>query len=468
MALIIDPDDLTYEVVATTATGTAMISYITDTLEIELTKVGALSEDGVTGQALYSKTKEVWRTDTTAIGFLFPMEGITPEQFEFINDWRPIADASRKLLRTCGFAERDTGTIVMEWMGFISLGNIDATSKTVGDKAYYAFAGDASRTVFTFAGPVDEPVQIYGDASNGNIDKRSDILTAYVREQGKTYGQVTTTDIGVSTLTYIAYRFPLSEGTDLKINESDANISTNTPYTNMGIEYFVAAQSSSSFLTADLSGGPFDFHVIVDPATGTAQEVYNFIQWSLRQDADIDDGAGTVNGYLAEALAEYVGDTFKTVQIGIGGVALDADVLDSNDINGVVFVDDLGTERTFPFVAAGTLNFNSNLVSDTSGEYWMFFTTNPGGNFGTTNAILVDDNAGTDVQGTVSGASIVWDFDYDGNVQGGRSSGTDADVTVVSIGLESGQYVSTTHTITRTTGQSISLVAALERNYSNP
>ena len=468
MALIIDPDDLTFEVVATTATGTTMISLITDTLEFELTIIGALSEDGVTGQAIYSKFKEIWRTNIEAIKFLFPMEGITPEQFEFINDWRPDSDATRKLLRTCGFAERDAGVIVQEWMGFISLGNIDAASKTSGDKAYYAFAGDVARTVFTYAGAVDEPVQIYGDVTNGNLDVRASVLTAYVREQGKTYGQITTTDIGVPTLTYIAYRFPLSEGTDLKIDETDGNISTLTPYTNMGIEYFAAPQASGSFLTSDLSGGPYNFHVVINPATGTAQEVYNFIQWSLRQDVDIDDGVGNVNGFLAEALAEYVGDTFKTLEIGVGGVALDADVLDSNDINGVVFVDDLSTERTFPFVAAGTLNFNPNLVGDSNPEFWMFFTTNVGGNFGTTNAIIVNDNGGSPLEGVIPGSSLVWDFDYDGNVQGGRTAAQDADVTVIAIGLDTGQYVSTTHTIGRSVGQSISLVAALERNYSNP
>jgi hypothetical protein len=98
----------------------------------------------------------------------------------------------------------------------------------------------------------------------------------------------------------------------------------------------------------------------------------------------------------------------------------------------------------------------------------MFFTTNPGGDFGTSSAILVDNNSGTDISGNVSGsATVSWDFDYDNNVQGGRTAATDAAVTVVAIGLNTGQYVSTTHTITRSTGQTISLVSPLERNYDN-
>jgi hypothetical protein len=59
-------------------------------------------------------------------------------------------------------------------------------------------------------------------------------------------------------------------------------------------------------------------------------------------------------------------------------------------------------------------------------------------------------------------------FAYDTNAQGGRTAGTDAAITVVGIGLDTGQYVKATATIQRTTSNSVSLVAALERNYSNP
>jgi len=461
MALINDPTDLSATEVTIDTSGKT----------ITLNVAGNLSADGVTGQALYSYLKEQWKTDATKIPFLFPMEAITPESFEFINDWAPANDATRKLIRTCGWAERVSGVIAREYMGFISLGNIDATRKTVGDKAYYAFASDASKTDFTYAGPVDEAVQIYGDASNGNFDKRAEVLTAFIRIQGKTFGQVTTADIGVSTLTYIAYRFPLSEADDLKYSDQ-------SPYTGMTITYSATPVSSSSFLTSDLSGGPYNFHVVIDPNGATASKTYAFIQDQLRTDGDIDNGAGTVNGLLADSLAEYVGDTFKTKTINSGtwGVALDGDNLDSNDINSVVFRDDTGAERTFPFVAAGTINFSQTLQDDASAQYWMFFTndsaadTPAGNNFGTVNAIIVDNNAGVDIAGNVSGnPSIAFDFDYDGNVQRGvGSDGSDAPITIVAIGLSDAQYVVTTGIIERKVGQNYSLVAAKERNYANP
>ena len=134
----------------------------------------------------------------------------------------------------------------------------------------------------------------------------------------------------------------------------------------------------------------------------------------------------------------------------------------------MVFRDNLNATTTFPFVAAGTLNFNSNLVDDGQAVYRMFFTTNPAGDFGTAAAVLVDDNSGADISGNVVGSSVAFDFDYDGNSQGGRTPGTDADVTIVAIGLDNAQYVLATGTITRATGLSFSLVSALERNYDNP
>ena len=108
------------------------------------------------------------------------------------------------------------------------------------------------------------------------------------------------------------------------------------------------------------------------------------------------------------------------------------------------------------------------MVSDTNAIYRVFFTTNPAGNFGTSNAVIVDNAAGTDISGSVSGAaSVQWSFDYDGNIQGGRTAGTDAAITAVAIGLNTGQYVSATETIRKSTSNSISLVAPLERNYQN-
>ena len=121
------------------------------------------------------------------------------------------------------------------------------------------------------------------------------------------------------------------------------------------------------------------------------------------------------------------------------------------------------------------LEFGANLVNDSDAVYRVFFTNddagdNLGNDFGTANAVLVDNASGVDMAGTVGGASsATLTFDYDGNVQrGAASAGVDAPITVVAIGLSTGQYVSATGTIARSTSNVVSLVAPLERNYVNP
>jgi hypothetical protein len=56
----------------------------------------------------------------------------------------------------------------------------------------------------------------------------------FVREQGKTFATSRISDIGVSQLTYQAYRFPLTNSTDLKISNSDGLINGATVSTTAG------------------------------------------------------------------------------------------------------------------------------------------------------------------------------------------------------------------------------------------
>lgn len=212
------------------------------------------------------------------------------------------------------------------------------------------------------------------------------------------------------------------------------------------------------------------------PVSATAEEIYEKVQYQLRQNADIDATSGTVTGKVADQLLEFVGDTLRTgfktpSNPNGGGSGVYISGFASADTNRIEFKDNGFVTRTFPFVAVLTIQFGANLIADPNAKYWVYFTTLPGaGNdFGETGALLVDDNDGLDMAGNVSGqTSIQKTFNYDGNVQGGRTAGTDADITVVAIGLGLAQPVRATATIGRSTGNTVSLVAALERNYANP
>ena len=88
--------------------------------------------------------------------------------------------------------------------------------------------------------------------------------------------------------------------------------------------------------------------------------------------------------------------------------------------------------------------------------------------FESANAIIVKNNAGTDIDGEIDVVTKSWDYDYDGNVQRGNAAFDDVPIIVVAIADDFAQWISVNHTVTRTTGQNISVNAVSELNYSNP
>lgn len=273
---------------------------------------------------------------------------------------------------------------------------------------------------------------------------------------------LTTTEGGIVGSDYIGGTLVIHEGA----NAGTYNISGTPGATSVVI--------TTTFASA-LSDQSFTLYRAV-PVSATAEEIYEKVQYQLRQNVDIDETTNSVIGKTTDELLRFVGDTLvcggaiPTNPNG-GGSGVIIEGFQSADTNRITFTDNLGQARTYPFVAVLTLNFGANLVADASAKYWVYFTTLPGvGNdFNESGAVLVQDNSGVDMTGDISAqSSVQLSFNYDANVQGGRSAGTDADVTVVGIGLSTGQYVKATGTIARSTTNSVSLVAALERNYQNP
>ncbi len=524
MAKIIDPDSLV-RASASSELGTDGNIWIdTATNTVSMAEYGDLTSDGATIQAVYSYLKEEWKTDAALIKFPFPMVAITPEQFEFVDGWQPADLVTVNLFRDGGFAVQDSaGYASSMFAGIITLGEIGGADQVYfqqvaeGDAANINLTGAVNQSVkvysyakgtdiaFTETGSkitststnlaafsVGDEVTFSGSTSNDGVltiasvvsphevtvtealtdesagaevtailDQRS-YFKIFVREQAKLYSQSALADIGVSSFTYQAYRFPLANGADLKITHNDTAVSGDAPYTDMSITYYASNQ------TRNIGGTDYDFNVIIDADVAndgglpTAEEIYEFVEWSLRQDSDIDAGSGSVIGKTASALLKFVGDTLVTST----GVFIDD--FSETDINRLEFYDVNGNKRVFPFVAAGSINFNDNLVGDSGAVYRMFFTDANGNNFGDSDAIIVQDNDAVDIAGSIAASQVQFTFDYDGNTQGGRTAATDAAVTVVAIGLDKAQYVKATSTVGRSNANSISLVASLERNYSNP
>lgn len=219
--------------------------------------------------------------------------------------------------------------------------------------------------------------------------------------------------------------------------------------------------------TRDIGGVVYAYNWRLTGNNAELSECYQFVQHQLRQTSDIDFGAGTFRGDVTDLLLEFATPTGTALNLFI-------DDLNSADINNSTFEDHSGVNRNFPFLAAGQIIFNDNLINDPNAKYWLFFTNDDAGDdlgrdYSTDQAIIVQDSVGTPIEGNITGqSSISFTYDYDGNVQrGNASAGQNAPVTLVCIGLDTAQFVVVTGTIARSTSNTISAVAALERNYLN-
>lgn len=422
-----------------------------------------VAKDGVTWQALYSKLVELWATATYQDS-PFPCAAIDSRSGQFLmgfdgakyNNWTFASGATRTYLRDGGWNEytptspasdgtSTTGTLARQYAGFVGL----ADGFPAGAQFYYQTTSNGPATNFTYTDKPNEGIQVFGDASNGNFDTRT-FLKVFCREYNYTYDDAVLGDIEDTVTSAWKVPLPLKVAAETKIQVNDAGI-TAAPYDGIVVEFFATDQARV------INGVSRNFRKIIAGNGGTLEQIYTKMQFQLRQNSDIDAGAGTVTGKTADQLCYFAGDTlYTTTGVFIDGVL-------SADSNRVVFVDQLGIQRTNPYVAAGAIAFNAALVG--GGSYRMFFATNPTGDWGTATAVTVNDATATPITGSISASAISFTFDYDGNVQGGRTAGVDAPVVLVAVRPGFGKYVLATGTLTRSKAISFVLVAEQERAY---
>jgi len=466
MAKLVDPDDL---VVSTTVGNLGVNGNIwldTSAKTFALAPFGVLeAKDGVTGNAIWAKFVDLWTTSTYQ-PFPFPMNVLDARSGQYVfgqdpggayNGWRPADDTTRQMIRDAGWSEYSvSGVLNRQYVGIVAL----ASGLPAGAQLYYQRDAVGAAIDFTFDDAPNEGIQVFGDTANGNFDTRV-YFKIFCREADFTYNDAVLGDVGEEGTGPYKIALPIAVNADLKITANDTDVSTLTPYTDITVTYYGTDQ------TRVVGAASYPFRVIIDNTTANAtlEQIYTKIQYLLRQTGDIDEGAGTVAGKTANALCFFVGDTLYTTRgVFIEGVT-------SNDINRVVFLDQNNVERTYPFASAGTLNFSSNLVAGGTGYYRMYFTNdnagdNNGDDYGTASAITVNDASDVPIAGTITGSTIAFTYDYDGNNQRGDGSvGEDAPVTIVAGNAGSTKPVVATGIISRSKGISITLTAETDRAY---
>jgi hypothetical protein len=440
---------------------------------IELVAAGNLvAKDGVTIQALYSKLVSLW-TSAAYQDSPFPMYALDAKsgQWQFgtdgrkYNGWKPKDDTTRNMLRNGGWQEwsataalpafTDTGVMNREYVGAVALGAVNS-----GAQQYFQKEAGGAAINFTFTDAANQGIQVFGDATNGNFDTRT-YLKGYVREYGYTFDDSTLSDTGETGTGAFKVNLLLANQQDFKItNLLGTNAATadaamaGAPYSGITVTYYATNQNQT------IGAGSYPYRVIIEGNGATAEQIYAKVQYLLRQNADIDSGTGTVTGKTADLLLRFEGETLVTSQ----GVFIAN--LDGNDSNRVIFTDQNGIGRIYPYTASGYITANTALIG--AGSYYrMFFTTLPGvlDDFGESGAVTVEDALGNPIAGTITAASTSFTFAYDSNVQGGRTAGTDANVTVVAGRPGFAKPVLFGGTITRAKGITVAMIAETDRAY---
>lgn len=253
-----------------------------------------------------------------------------------------------------------------------------------------------SATVLTTSGLTTDVADITARLS---VDNRTAFSTAIrVRSTAgetaaRTFNSSNLAAAGETSLGNRLFKFPLSNVIDLKITSTDVAIDANSdgiadvapygdgtypPTAGMEIIYYAAPQAVAGYV-----GGSYNFGIEIKANDGTAQQVYEFVQWALRSNGgngtgDIDSDADVAIGRAMDDLLVFEGDTLISGK-GIptnpdgGGSGVYITGINAVDANNIKNFDNLGTQRAFPETIAVTLDFNAALINDTVATYDLYF-----------------------------------------------------------------------------------------------
>lgn len=323
-------------------------------------------------------------------------------------------------------------------------------------------ADATSGVVFTSASPDTVQRRDGGDFSTDGYVVGGVLRVGTSENAGENDGSYVIS--GISTTTTTNDTISLFQATTLTTNAAD------TTATLSGENGFIRSPQSQAF--------SFNWRLFGN--NGTLANCFQWLQKELRRGfatslddsdfrgvADISTSSGVFRGDITDLLMSFASPNGTTLNLFI-------DDLNANEKNNITFNDVLGVGRNFAFLSVISISVNSNLLDDSDTKIVVFFSNddagdNTGRDYGTDEAIIVQDTSNADMISLDPSTSPVdFEFDFDNNTQrGAASAGENAPVTIVAIGLNTAQYVSTAGTVTRQSTNVFSLVSALERNYSN-
>ena len=331
----------------------------------------------------------------------------------------------------------------------VSAQDLVGTSSIIGDTVTYRVLDDgmflqykktdgtAISGIDTFSGATITDASIAG-GSTGDFQVGG---TAVVSGTTNNDGTYIITDVTSTTITVIN-----TDGTSPSFNSGDNGTGTLTP---------------SYGHLRDVGGTTYSYNWRLFGNNGSLAQCLQFLQRELRRATDIDGSNTTSRGDITDLLMTFAAPNGTTLNLIIDNV-------DPAEKNNLTQQDSTGTNRNFPFLVTLRIALNNNITNASTNKVVVFFSDVVEGDddrlgFGTDDATIVTDENAADMVAEdqiSSPKDFVYDYTAGGDIN--------RDITVVCITDDTGQYVQAEAILTRDNVVNVSLVAGLERNYSNP
>jgi len=378
--------------------------------------------DGLKFEALYAFENQERRLDETLRGY----DRFSAGTFKFggaydcVNGRVPADDAVRKLFRGSGWRELTGSTVNRIYFGPKGLGAIGVSSVPSYQAAQYG-----SSTDFTKLGNIDEAIQVFGDATNGNFDNTLSSHYFSIRTYGKNYDRVDTTNtLGIAELGGYSSGAALNESDHLTTIPATYALvdvyggSQIAPWTGMTLEKLASAQTETGFAGAD---GDFTW-TLNNAGAGTLDECVAYLDAIAQADAVVTTGSASLNGKDYDVWYEYTASGKIRPITGAGdGYGVFIEGLTGTDKLRVEFKDDSSVVCVYPVYTPVTIELGQNAIDDANAWFHLFEAAN----YNTAGAVEYDDAATDVVKGVatnaspfINGANTFVDFEHDFTTDG--------------------------------------------------
>lgn len=404
--------------------------------------------DGITLRALYNFENARRRLNETLRKYKRGIKGSYrfAGAYNFVNGVK-LDGIDRTKLRGSGWIEYaaagDGETSVDRiYHGVSSL--VDIQAATVPYYALVTATDEATLQAATWInfvrlGDINEAVQVFGstangDATAGSFDYKTRTLVVRVRSWQYNPGETTSIATGITEFSGFSAGYGVGETSNPANTFTLANVyggARVAPFTGMSLEKLAAPQVETGFNEAN---GSFTW-VLNNTGGGTAAQCAAFLDAVTLQDSDVDTGVGTYNGKKGRVWYSR-NASGKIVTSSIGGAGLFIEGLSVAEQQNLIFTDNSGATKTYPYFPSVEISVGAIAVSDPNAWYRVMYVDGAAGaDFDTASAVMVQNAAGTDVNGNVAanavGNKISFAYGYDTDTDAGLPAGVDKAMVVL-------------------------------------